>query len=112
MGYIGKTTTAVMRSEHPPSPEVHRAQRLFHAFHNKRAPKIVRKSCQRIMPELLVHLGELRGLIYKSNRQKHGQSQTFIHFMESPVQLACDSTGKQLYLLGGNYRVTRRGIEG
>ncbi len=112
MGYIGIPKSAAGSSEQLPTPDVQRAHRLFHDFHSKRAPRIVRRRCQRVMPNLLVHLGELRGLIYKSKRQEHGRPQTFIHFMESPVQLACDSSGKQLYLLGGNYRVTRRGIEG
>ena len=32
--------------------------------------------------------------------------------LETPAQLTCDVTGTQLYILGGHYRVTRRGIEG
>ena len=28
------------------------------------------------------------------------------------ARLACDADGTQLYILGGNYRVTRRGLEG
>jgi len=32
--------------------------------------------------------------------------------MQTPVQLTCDPRGTQLYIVGGNYRVTERGIEG
>jgi hypothetical protein len=32
--------------------------------------------------------------------------------METPPLLVCDPEGKQLYVIGGNYRVTNRGIEG
>jgi hypothetical protein len=32
--------------------------------------------------------------------------------MEKPARLACDPEGKQLYIIGGNYRVTERGIDG
>jgi hypothetical protein len=59
-----------------------------------------------------VDLGELRGLIYRSARGPCDRPQTFVHFLETPAQLTCDPTGRQLYIQGGNYRVTRRGIEG
>jgi hypothetical protein len=32
--------------------------------------------------------------------------------MEEPPRLMCSANGRQLYVLGGNYRLTRRGIEG
>lgn len=64
------------------------------------------------MPRVMVRLGELRGLIYRSDRGQCGSPRTFIHFMEKPPALACDPAGRQLYILGGKYRVTRRGIEG
>lgn len=81
----------------------------FHCF----APQQVNKlPCARVIPKVLVHLGELRGLIYRSDRGQRGRPRTFVHFMESPAALACDPQGRQLYILGGNYRVTPRGIEG
>jgi hypothetical protein len=64
------------------------------------------------MPRVVVELGRLKGLIYSSDRGSCGMPKTFIHFMETPPVLACNPSGKQLYILGGNYRVTRRGIEG
>ena len=60
---------------------------------------------------MLAHVGELRGLIYRSDRGQRGQPRTFVHSFEHRL-LACDPRGKQLYILGGNYRVTPRGIEG
>jgi hypothetical protein len=68
--------------------------------------------CRRLIPRLLVRVGELRGLIYQSDRGQRGRARTFVHFLESPAELACNPEGRQLYILGGNYRVTRRGIEG
>lgn len=59
---------------------------------------------------VLVDLGELRGLIYRTDRD--GVAKTFIHLMESPPRLMYDPRGNQLYIVGGRYRVTRRGIEG
>jgi len=32
--------------------------------------------------------------------------------METPPRLVCDAKGKQLYIIGGNYKVTARGIDG
>jgi hypothetical protein len=32
--------------------------------------------------------------------------------METPPRLASDVAGSQMYILGGNYRVTAQGIEG
>ena len=85
---------------------------LFEQFHCFPARRMLRLPCRRVMPQLLVHVGELRGLIYGSDRGQRGCRRNFVHFLESPAQLACDSAGRQLYILGGNYRVTPRGIEG
>ena len=70
------------------------------------------RRCDRRIPRVLVELGELRGLIYRSDKGRRGRPQTFIHFMETPPRLTCDAAGKQLYIVGGNYRVTEQGIEG
>jgi hypothetical protein len=85
---------------------------LFHRFHRFPAPEVMRRPCRRRMPKVLVHLGYLRGLIYTSDKGRHGRFNTYIHFMETPPQLACDPQGTQLYIVGGRYRVTPRGIEG
>ena len=86
---------------------------LFERFHCfPPSADLDRLRCARIIPRVLVRLGELRGLIYRSDRGQRGCPRTFIHFMERPPALACDPIGRQLYILGGEYRVTRRGIEG
>jgi hypothetical protein len=65
-----------------------------------------------MIPDVLMHLGELHGLIYRSDRGQCGRPRTFVHFFETPADLTCDPHGRQLHILGGNYRITRRGIEG
>jgi hypothetical protein len=65
-----------------------------------------------MIPNVLVKLGQLRGVIYSSDKEQCGRPRTFIHFMETPPLLASDADGKQLYIVGGKYRVTSRGIEG
>ena len=83
--------------------------RLFHCF----APgRLVRAPCRRLIPKVLVHLGYLRGLIYSSDKGTQGRRRTYIHFMERPPRLTCNPDGTQLYIVGGRYRVTPRGIEG
>lgn len=55
-------------------------------------------------------IGALRGVIY--TRGDGAAKRTYVHFMEDPPRLACDAQGRQLYVVGGSYRVTPRGIEG
>ncbi len=66
----------------------------------------------RLMPPVVAELGELVGLIYRSDKGRPGRHSTYIHFMEDPPLLASNASGSQLYLIGGNYRITARGIEG
>jgi hypothetical protein len=87
-------------------------RQLFEHFHSFAPPRTLRRRCRRLMPNVLVKLGELRGLIYSSDKGQCGRPRTFIHFMETPPLLTTDVSGKQFYIVGGNYRVTSRGIEG
>jgi hypothetical protein len=61
-------------------------------------------------PRSILDLGALRGVIY--TRDFGGTRRTYVHFMEDPPRLACDGQGRQLFVVGGSYRVTSRGIEG
>jgi hypothetical protein len=66
----------------------------------------------RLMPPVVVDLGDLVGLIYRSDKWQPGQAQAYVHLMQQPPRLVSNAEGNQLYLVGGNYRVTARGIEG
>ena len=59
-------------------------------------------------------LGELRGLIYRASRAPGEPPRNYVHFFEQPQLpvLTTDPTGRRLYIVGGRYRVTKRGIEG
>lgn len=92
--------------------ELHRAAQLYERFHCFPARSINRVRWHQRVPRMIVDLGELRALVYRSDRGRKGRPQTYIHFMETPPRLACDAWGKQLFILGGRYRVTERGIEG
>ncbi len=66
------------------------SRRNFACFHCFAPAQVVRAPCRRVIPEVLVHLGYLRGLIYSSDKQTPKQSRTYIHFMETPARLACN----------------------
>lgn len=99
------------RLEHCPQ-WLHEAKARFHLFHCFDPARVVRAPCQRHIPKVLVHLGDLRALIYSSDKGTRGRQRTYIHFMEIPPRLTCNAEGTQLYIIGGRYRITPRGIEG
>jgi hypothetical protein len=94
------------------SPSLQAGAQLFQSF-NQFPPdryKLVRHT--RLMPPIVVELGELAGLIYRSDKWHPGKPHTYIHFMDNPPRLVSNVNGNQLYIVGGSYRITERGIEG
>lgn len=92
--------------------EIEVARSLFHRFHRFKPDRITCQPFERVAPRVLVRLGELRALVYASDRGRPGCPRSFVHFMEDPPALACDPQGRRLFILGGSYRVTPYGIEG
>ena len=85
---------------------------LYRAF-NRFGPSRVRiVDHSRVIPPIVVELGELVGLMYRSDKGQSGQPRTYIHRMEDPPHLVSNIEGTQLYIVGGSYQVTSRGIEG
>ena len=66
---------------------------------------------QRLVPPVVVELGRLMAVVYRSDKWV-GHPRTYIHYMEDPPRLVSDVTGRRLFVVGGSYRVTARGIEG
>lgn len=62
----------------------------------------------------MVPIGELRGLIYRASRSLSEAPNTYVHFFKEGrlPMLAANATGTRLYIVGGQYRVTQRGIQG
>lgn len=85
---------------------------LYKTFNRFGPSRVVRVRFPRVIPPVVVELGELAGLIYRSDKGYPGQPVTYIHLMQDPPRLASNIEGTQLYILGGSYRVTSRGIEG
>jgi hypothetical protein len=96
----------------PRGTEADEGARLYCRFNRFRPSRWIRLRHRRVMPPVVVELGRLTGLMYRSDKWQQGRPRTFIHFMEEPPRLVCDAAGTQLYVVGGRYRVTGRGIEG
>ena len=112
MGYVRSAPGSMQsRAEHC-ERDLREGRLLFNRFHRFDGDEVIRTSCPRLIPEVLVHLGYLKGLIYSSDKGDFGRPKTYIHFMETPPRLASNPDGTQLYIIGGNYRVTECGIEG
>ena len=74
---------------------------------------LVRVQVARVVRLPIVPVGELRGLIYRARRRPGDVARTYVHFFKGrlPV-LATNPAGTQLYMTGGQYRVTGTGIHG
>ena len=96
----------------PMSDDVLRAAQLYRRFNHFGPWGLVKVRHRRLVPPMVVELGKIVGLIYRSDKGQPGRPRTYIHLMEDPPRLVSDLAGTQLYIVGGSYRVTRRGIEG
>jgi hypothetical protein len=85
---------------------------LYHRFNRFGASCVTRVPHRRLIPPVVVQLGSLVALVYRSDKWRPGRPRTYIHVMENPPRLVSDVGGRQLYLVGGSYRVTTEGIEG
>ena len=85
---------------------------LYQRFNRFSPDTYERVQHSRVMPPVAVDLGELAGIIYRSDKWQQGEPRTYIHFMKDPPHLVSNVQGDRLYIVGGSYRVTERGIEG
>ncbi len=91
---------------------VQRGTSLYRQFNKFEPSHIEQIHHSRLMPPVVVELGELVGLIYRSDKWQSGRPCPYIHLMQDPPRLVSNVEGTQLYILGGSYRITERGIEG
>jgi hypothetical protein len=87
-------------------------EELYRQFNRFEPDRIEHVRHPRLIPPIVVELGELTGLIYRSDKWQPGNPRTYIHFMEKPPLLVSNVAGTQLYMVGGDYHITSRGIEG
>jgi len=95
----------------PLGAAIRSAATLYQQFTRMPARSIERVAHARLMPPVVLEIGRLAGLVYRSSKWV-GRPRTYIHFMNDPPRLVSDVTGQRLFIVGGSYRVTPRGIEG
>jgi hypothetical protein len=89
-----------------------RGRALYRRFNRFGPTRAIRVRHPRLVPPVVVELGDLVGLIYRSDKWQTGRPRAYIHFMQDPPRLVSNVEGTQLYIVGGSYRVAGRGIEG
>lgn len=89
--------------------QLQQAGRLFEDFRGKE-PRQVDRITVPALPRVLLPLGECLGIMYRTDRD--GETENYLHRFKKTARptLAVTSDGRNLYLLGGAYRVTDRGI--
>ena len=77
------------------------------------ACQTMRVRLTRIVRRPLKPVGELRGVIYRTRRTPGETPKNYVHFVQGRTPLlVTNPAGTRLYIIGGHYRVTQRGIEG
>ena len=94
------------------SEKIQLGKSLYQRFNRFPADRIEHLHHNRQIPPVVVGLGELTGIIYRSDKWQPGKPRTYIHFLEDKPRLVSNVEGTQLYIVGGKYRITARGIEG
>lgn len=89
-----------------------KARQTFRMWHDFDPRDVMRISGPQRMPRVLVKLGELLQVAYRSNKWT-GRLENYRHSTRRPRPLLCtDAAGKGLFIVGGGMRVTERGLEG
>lgn len=92
--------------------EIHQGKALYQEFNHFEASRFIKVKHSRLIPPVVVDLGEMVGIIYRSDKGQLGQPQAYVHFMQDPPRLVSNVEGTQLYIVGGSYHITQQGIEG
>ena len=91
------------------SSDLQRARALYQRF-TLRTPGKLKKISIPDTPKIIVAIGRVVGLIYRSNRD--GTMQNYRHDFAARSQplFAVAPDGRSLYMIGGSYKFTGRGI--
>jgi hypothetical protein len=90
--------------------EIAQATKLFTDFRGAQ-PVEVRRLAVPSLPRVALTVGELFGIMYRTERD--GRLENYLHRFRKSARpiLAVSPDGRTLLILGGDYRVTDRGIE-
>jgi hypothetical protein len=105
-----RTVTRELRNPASADAAVREAVQRFTGFKGER-PQSVKRVRVADLPKVMLTIGDCIGIMYRTHRG--GRTDSYLHRFKksSRPTLCCSSDGKTLYLLGGAYRVTNRGIE-
>ena len=89
--------------------KINAAVKLFEDFTGHKAKHI--DTVKLPKDSVAIVIGHCEAVAYRTTRE--GKKERYVHEFEKGAQplLAVSSDGKQLYILGGDYRFTDRGIE-
>lgn len=89
---------------------IDRAKRAYENFRGFSPTEVVHARLPD-KPVTAYHMGDVEGIMYRTERD--GETQRYMHKFKDDAgpSLCVQDDGSQLYLTGGNYRVTERGIE-
>jgi hypothetical protein len=95
----------------PPSKRVliRDAKKLYSDFTGHSA-EIIDEIPKPVVPDVLIYIGEIDGLMYSTVRD--GKKELYIHEFkgEAKPEFCVSPDGKQIFLVGGHYNFTERGI--
>ena len=81
-GGSGKTPPIGQTFDAVPIQGMRQGADLYHAFNGFEPSRVMKIRHSRVIPPVVVELGELVGLIYRSDKGQPGQPLTYIHRME------------------------------
>jgi hypothetical protein len=111
-GKVNLSRSSQLIHPSPHSQDVDQGRTLYREFNHFDASRSIKVKHSRLIPPVVVDLGEMVGIIYRSDKGQPGQPQAYVHFMQDPPRLVSNVEGTQLYIVGGSYHITRQGIEG
>jgi len=85
----------------------------YKTFHDLEPKDVqVKKIKTRMIPKELIALGDLREIVYLSDKWDN-KKRAYVHKFKKPYpKLLTNQGGDQLYILGGKYKVKSEGIVG
>jgi len=100
------------RKRNPAVPQLSQAAQMFRRFHGFDPKTVTSVAGERSIPRTLVRLGDLVEVSYRSNKFDR-KTRDYVHKFGTPRPTLCTRPdGRGLFIVGGRFRNTARGIVG
>jgi hypothetical protein len=100
------------RRRNPGVPQLNQAAQMFRRFHGFDPKTVTSVAGERSIPRTLVRLGDLVEVSYRSNKFDR-KTRDYVHKFGTPRPTLCTRPdGSGLFIVGGRFRNTARGIVG